>query len=84
MLSATPIYKRYVSVSYAMKVFAVTVNRACNRTIASNLNIFMTTLPCTGGEKFGVQMADVASGSKAHKSKDFTNGHAKGAEGLVV
>lgn len=46
----------------------------------------MTTLrvPCTGGEKFGVQMADVASSSKAQKPTDFTNGHTKGMEGLMV
>ena len=67
-----------------MELFAVIVECACHRTIASNVHTFMMMLPCTGGEKFGVQMADVASGSKAHKSKDFPNGHAKGAEGLIV
>lgn len=73
-----------MSVSYAMDLPATIVKRVCDRTIPTNVNIFMMTLPCTGGEKFGVQMADVASGSKAHKSKGFTSGHAKGAEGLIV
>ena len=40
-------------------------------------------LPCTGGEKFGVQMADVANSQKAPKTNGFTNGQVKGTETMV-
>ena len=41
------------------------------------------TLPCTGGEKFGVQMANVANGRKAPETNGFTNGQVKGTETTV-